>query len=162
MLDKLDRKLVVELQKEGRESFVTLAKALGVSERTVRNRLTSLLERNIVKITAVPNLEALGYKFVGIVGIQVQLTNLSNIAATLGGHPNVVYLANVTGRYDLILIVVTTSSLEFARFMETVVSRIQGILRTETFVTLHSYKGDVTGLDTERLINNLGVSSTSS
>jgi len=39
MLDRIDQELVVQLQKSGRESYVTLAKSLKVSERTVRKRV---------------------------------------------------------------------------------------------------------------------------
>ena len=64
MLDVTDQKLVEQLQKDGRISHVTLAKQLGISERTVRNR--NLSKKGLIKIIALPDLGALGYNFTGI------------------------------------------------------------------------------------------------
>lgn len=157
MIDNLDKKLVLELQKDGRRSYVELAGKLGVTEGTVRNRIKRLLEDNILDITAVPQLDKLGYDFIGIVGMQVQLAHLREVASQLIAHPNVCYLANVTGTYEFIAVIVAKSSREFADFMESVVSAIPYILRTETFVSLRTYKGKVFGLDTVQLISKLDV-----
>jgi Lrp/AsnC family transcriptional regulator for asnA, asnC and gidA len=158
MMDQLDRELIMELQKDGRRSFVELAEDLHVSEATARNRVRRLLSSGIVKITAVPDLQKLGYHFVSIVGIQVRLVELRSIIEQLSSHANVCYLANVTGRYDLIGIIVTRSSREFADFIESTVSVIPGVDRTETFVSLNVFKGEAMGLDTLDLLNNQTVS----
>lgn len=157
-LDKLDRELILQLQKNGRCSYMNLAKMLEVSEGTARVRLRKLADRGIIKITAMPDLNKLGYNFMGIVGLQVRLADLREVADQLTKNPNVCYLANVTGRYEFIAIVATRSSEEFADFMENVISAIPSILRTETFVSLHIYKGYATGLDTTQLVTNLDIS----
>lgn len=158
MIDQLDRELITELQKDGRRSYVELAELLHVSEATARNRVRRLLNRGIVKVTVVPDLQLLGYQFVGIVGIQVRLAELRSIIQELSQHDNVCYLANVTGRYDLIGIIVTRSSREFADFIESTVSLIPGVDRTETFVSLNVVKGEATGLNTLGLLDGQDVS----
>jgi len=157
-IDKLDQELILDLQKNGRRSYIDLAKMLGVAEGTVRHRLGKLVNEGIIKITAVPDLDKLGYNFMGIVGMQVRLADLRAVADELAKNPNVCYLANVTGRYEFIAIVVTRSSAEFASFIENVVSAIPGILRTETFVNLNIYKGHGNGLDTTQLLGNIDTS----
>ena len=157
-IDELDQKLILDLQQDGRRTYMDLAKTLGVTEGTIRNRLRKLVSQGIVKITAIPELDKLGYSFMGIVGLQVRLADLRVVADQLAKNPNVCYLANVTGRYDFIAIVITRSSGEFAAFVENVISGIPSILRTETFVNLHSYKGQVIGLDTGHLVSNLDLS----
>ena len=117
-----------------------------------------MVSQGIIKITAIPELDKLGYSFMGIVGMQVRLADLRAVADQLAKNPNVCYLANVTGRYDFIAIVITRSSGEFTVFMENVISGIPSILRTETFVNLHVYKGQVIGLDTGHLVSNLDLS----
>ncbi len=156
-IDKLDRELILDLQKNGRRSYMDLAKMLTVSEGTVRARFKKLVDKGIIKITAMPELDKLGYNFMGIVGLQVRLADLREVADQLTKNPNVCYLANVTGRYEFIAIVVTKSAEEFADFMENVISAIPSILRTETFVSLHIYKGHATGLDTTQLVTNLDI-----
>ena len=157
-LDKLDQKIILDLQENGRLSYMELAKMLGVTEGTIRNRLKKLVDRGIIRVSAIPEIDKLGYNFMGIVGMQVRLADLRKVAEQLAQNANVCYLVNVTGRYELIAIVVTKSSREFAYLMENVVSAIPSILRTETFVTLNIYKGHGNGLDTTQLISNLDIS----
>jgi len=83
MIDRLDQELVWELQKSGRRSYVDLAKLLGASETTIRNRVRRLLNEGVIRISAIPDLEALGYGFVGIVGLQVRLVDLRAVADQL-------------------------------------------------------------------------------
>jgi DNA-binding Lrp family transcriptional regulator len=47
MIDELDRQLILELQKDGRQQYVDLARKLGVVEGTVRKRVKRLLQRNL-------------------------------------------------------------------------------------------------------------------
>lgn len=154
-LDKLDQNIMMALQKNGRLSYMELAKMMAVTEGTIRNRFTKLVNNGIMRITASPDIEKLGYSFMGIIGIQVHLANLHEVAAQLAKNPNICYLVNVTGRYELLATVVTRSSKEFAYFMENVVSAIPNVLKTETFVALNVYKGSGSGMDMLQLIGNL-------
>jgi len=158
-IDELDSEIILELQKNGRMSYMELAKLLHVSETTARNRVKHLIDEGIITINAIPDLEALGYGFMSIVGLQIRLTDLRDVATQLAKHPNVRYLANITGRFDLIAIVVTKTSAEFSDFMENVIAAIPNVLRTETFVSLHVYKGQIIELVSKHLFNNLDASS---
>lgn len=157
MIDELDRKLIQELQKSGRQSYVDLARMLGVVEGTVRKRVKDLQDRKIIKIVAVPNPRELGYNFISIMGLQVRMADLRKVADDLAQKPNVCYLAFVTGRYDLMAIIMTRSSEELSHFIETEISAIPSILRTETFVNLDIIKGGAPWLDTTQLISNLDI-----
>jgi Lrp/AsnC family transcriptional regulator for asnA, asnC and gidA len=158
MVDKLDRKLMMELQKSGRQSYVDIARTLGVVEGTVRKRVKDLLNRNIMKIVAVPNPRELGYNFISIMGLQVRMADLRKVAEKLVQKPIVCYLAFVTGRYDLMAIIMTQSPEELSHFIEREISALPSVLRTETFVNLDVIKGGWPGLDTTQLISNIDVS----
>jgi len=80
MFDELNRKLIQELQKSGRQGYVALAEMLGVVEGTVRKRVKDLLDKKVIKIVAVPNPRALGYNFVSIMGLQVRMAELRKVA----------------------------------------------------------------------------------
>jgi DNA-binding Lrp family transcriptional regulator len=77
-----------------------------------------------------PNLDKLSYGFIGIVGLQVRLADLKKIGQELAKHPNVCYLANITGVYEFIAIIVARSTQEFAAFMEDNVSSIPNVTKT--------------------------------
>jgi len=136
-----------------------LARKLGVVEGTVRKRIKNLVENNIIKTIAVPNLHKLGYNFMSFMALQVQLANLREIAENLAKKPNVCYLAFVTGRYDMVAVVMTRSPEELAHFIEKELSAIPSILRTETFVNLEVLKGGWPMIDTTQLLSNVDISS---
>lgn len=159
MVDDLDRKLIQELQKNGRQSYADLAKRLGVVEGTVRKRIKHLLDGDIIKIVAVPNVRELGYGFISVMGLQVRMEDLRKVAENLAQNQHVCYLAFVTGRYDLMAIVMTRSPEELSRFIEREISAIPSILRTETFVNLDIIKGAWGLVDTIQLVRNLDISS---
>jgi len=157
MMDELDQKLILELQRDGRQTFSNLGKMFGVTEGTTRKRVKSLIKRGIIKVVAVPTLEELGYNFVSIVGIQVRMAELEKVQQTLSQNRAVCELAWVTGRYDLIAIVVTRSTRDFADFMANELSIIPAVVRTETFVTLGMIKGIVGLADTIEIVRNFSI-----
>jgi len=152
MLDEFDKRLIDELQDNGRESYTEIASKLGVVEGTVRKRINRLLNEQLIKIVAVPNLKKLGYNFMTVIGMQVHMSDIREAANILARDPKVCHVAFVTGRYDLIAIVIARSHEEISEFMETTISTTQSILRTETFVSLDIIKGGWSGTDTTQII----------
>ena len=154
MLDNLDKKIILELQ-GGRRSFLAIARKLQVHEMTIRRRFKRLEENGIVSMSVIPDLNILGYKIACVVGIQlVSVAYLQEVAKQLSEYPNVHYLAQVTGQYDFIAIVVDRSTRSFGSFLENKICGITGVSRTETFVALNIYKKRMTSLDVIRLLNN--------
>ena len=155
MYEELDQRLILELQKDGRESHVDLARKLGVVEGTIRKRIKRLVDSQVIKIVAVPDVRKLGYSFISIMGLQVNMADLRTVAEKLAQNQHVSYLAFVTGRYDLMAIVITRSPEELSQFIEREISAIPSILRTETFVNLDVIKGVGGLLDTTELVRTL-------
>ena len=158
MMKDLDLRLIQELPKNSRQSYVDLATMLGVVEGTVRKRVKALLDNKVMKIVAVPNTRKLGYNFISIMGIQVRMAELRDVAENLAQKPNVCYLAFVTGRYDLMAVIMTQSPEELSQFIEKEISALPSILRSETFVNLDIIKGTWPMIDTTQLINNFTIS----
>jgi len=155
MVDDLDRKIIEELQGNGREACIDLARKLGVVEGTIRKRIKHLMARDIIKIVAVPNVRKLGYGFIGVMGLQVKMEDLRKVADKLANNQHVCYLAFVAGRFDLVAIIVTQSPEELSQFVEGEISAIPSILRTETFINLDIIKGAPGLMDTIQLVHNL-------
>lgn len=135
-MDTLDQRIIVELQKDGRQTNTDLAQKLGVSEATVRRRIYRLLSDEIVKITAVPDLSKVGYNTVALIAVQVNLQQMDNVAAALAQHPNIHYVAQCAGRFDIVIWVLFHSAQELADFVKNDLAAIPGIERTETFINL--------------------------
>lgn len=140
MLDDLDQKIIQELQRNGRRTNTDLAKMLGVAESTIRKRIKDLLSKDIVRITAMPNPHQLGYGFISLMGLQVIIADLYPVAKMLAQKPNICYLSFVTGRYDLLAMIMCRSPEELSTFIREHISAIPSVLRTETFVNLEIIK----------------------
>ena len=151
-MDKIDLEIIKELQKNGRESYADLARMLGVVEGTVRKRIKNLLDENILKVVAVPNMAKMGYTLLSIMGIQTGGPNVRKVADTLIKSEHICYVAYVTGRFDLIAFIIARSPLELSRIIEGEIRVIPSIERTETFVSLDILKGSWGVIDTVQLI----------
>ncbi|MBA7618004.1 Regulatory protein AsnC [subsurface metagenome] len=158
MYDDLDRRLIEELQKNGRESYTNLAKTLGVVEGTVRKRLKGLLDRGIIKIAAIPNLLRLGYNLMIIMALDVRIGDIRKVGNHLAEKPNVLYLTSATGRYDIIVMIAARSTQELNEFIEDEIASMPSVLKTETFVTLDIIKAGAGFLDTAQIMHNHGGS----
>ncbi len=51
-LDDIDKKIILELQEDARRQFKIIAKKLNVSEGTIKNRVTRLKNRGVLKLEA--------------------------------------------------------------------------------------------------------------
>ncbi len=147
-MDDLDTKIILELQRDGRASFTVIAQKLALSEAAVRKRVKKLLDRDLLKITALPNLYELGFTIMAIIGMQVNMSDLRRVGNTLAAEPSVCYVAFVAGRYDLMALVVAKSHVELSEFIEKKISVIPSVSRTETFVNLDVIKGRWSVTDT--------------
>ena len=58
-LDDIDRKIISQLQLDGRTTFEELGKIVGYTSMGVKKRLKNLLEQDIIKVLALINLEPL-------------------------------------------------------------------------------------------------------
>ncbi len=141
MVDDLDLSIIQVLENDGRKNYTDIAKQLGVVEGTVRKRVKSLIDNKVMSIRATPNPHKLGFNVIALMGLQVQMSALRHVAQILGAKPNVQWLAFVTGRYDLMAIVIEKTTEDLSKFIEEEISAIPSIVRTETFVNLDIVKG---------------------
>ena len=135
-LDEIDLQLIRYLQQDGRMTFVTMAEELGITESTVRRRVTSLLDGGILKVAAVLNPAKVGLTTKAMIGIKVERHRMDDIVRTLANMTDVRYLALSTGKYDLIIEVVQASNERLLDFLVDTLEDIPGILRTDTHLLL--------------------------
>jgi len=75
-LDDIDREIIRLLQADGRAPNTAMARALGVTETTVRKRVARLLDERLIEIQAVPMGAVAGMTTSAIFGLSVDLTHL--------------------------------------------------------------------------------------
>ena len=135
-MDGLDHRIVSLLQMDGRASNAALARELGVSEGTIRRRVSRLIQEDAISIAAVPNIEKLGYTTTAFIGLQVRPGKADDVADALAGLAEVHYVSVTTGSYDVFIWVGLESSERLGEFLHTSIAAIDGVQRTETFVNL--------------------------
>src|SRR4051794_41556668 len=60
-LDGLSKQIVEQLQQDGRRSYAAIAKAVGLSEAAVRQRVQRLLDAGVMQIVAVTDPPPIGF-----------------------------------------------------------------------------------------------------
>lgn len=138
-IDDTDRKIILELQEDARKQFKMIAQKLDVSEGTIKNRVTRLKNRGILKLEARVNPFALPHTISALVGVNFKERDHEKKIEEIEKIPAVTAVWNATGRFDLFfeVMVDSLSSLNDILFREEL-NKIDGIRYTETFVTLSS------------------------
>ncbi len=135
-MDELDRRIISLLQMDGRASNAKIAREVGVSEGTVRRRLRRLIQEDVVKVIAVPNLEKLGYATTALIGLQTGPGKSDAVAESIANLDEAHYVAITTGAYDVFIWAGLESAESLGTFLRTKIGTIDGVQRTETFVNL--------------------------
>ncbi len=135
-IDETDRKIIALLQDDARQSNAAIARDIGVSEATIRRRIRMLVDDGTLAIRAIPNPNKFGLNTSALIGIDVQPDQLEDTAKSLEGREEVQYLAVSTGRYDLICFILVHTLEDLRTFLESYLSKVPGIRKTETLVVL--------------------------
>lgn len=139
-MDDLDRGIVSILQTDGRTSNREIGRKLGVSEATVRNRISRLLNEDLIEIVAVPTPRAVGMTLSAIIGVTVSLRSLEDVLAELVTKSEVRYVGIATGRYEIILEAFFRDQEHLLEFLTKEVGHMEGVTRIESSLILRVAK----------------------
>lgn len=139
-LDQQDCKLIRLLQVDGRMSNTALAQEMNVSEYTVRTRLKRLLDEKIIEIVAVSEPAKLGFDIFGNLKIKVELKKADQVLEKLKKVDAFIWVALYTGGTDIDADFIVRSMAEFHDLIFKKVSKIDGILSTETSLMVELVK----------------------
>ncbi|MGD9236273.1 MAG: Lrp/AsnC family transcriptional regulator [Desulfobacterales bacterium] len=137
-IDKTNLAIIKHLR-NGRKSYQKIARELALSENTVRARVQKLMEEGILNINGVINPESIDGHRVVIVGVKLQSMDLVSKGKEFSNLKGVVSVSVVTGRFDLILMVLLKPGFGLLEFYTEEVSRIKDVQSVETFVVYKSY-----------------------
>ena len=131
-LDQLDCRMIRLLQVDGRMSNIAIAQKLDISEYTVRNRMKRLLESETIKIVAVANPIDLGFEIAGNLKIKIDLKKADQVLENLKKIDELIWVALTTGGTDIDVDFIARSLKEFQDLVFNKISKIDGVLSTET------------------------------
>ncbi len=127
-MDRTDRQIIELLRRNGRRSNVEIARAIGVSEGTVRKRVDRLVAEGVLRIRGLMDPSAMGYYTRVLVSLDVELPRVEEAAKALAAIPEVLTAWRTTGEHDLIADVVLESDDRVTSFLQDELAAVPGIV----------------------------------
>ncbi|MEA2402588.1 MAG: Lrp/AsnC family transcriptional regulator, regulator for asnA, asnC and gidA [Thermoleophilaceae bacterium] len=138
-LDGVDLAIVRRLQVNGRASLKSIADELGVSEGTVRKRLTRILDEEYIRIVAIPNALASAMTVTAMAHISIEGVDPEQVADEIADWPEVPWVAVGAGHIDLAVEIVAGGR-EGLRAVLQRIHAVEGVANLQTFVYLKVVK----------------------
>jgi DNA-binding Lrp family transcriptional regulator len=133
-LSRTDQAIVANLQEDGRRAYVNIARDIGVTEKTVRNRVKHLVDSKVIQIVALTSPAALGYRAGAMLGIVTDAnTPASDIAAQIAQVTQVDYVVVTAGRFALLVELLARDMQTLRRIVETQLGKVAGVQSMEVF-----------------------------
>src|SRR5216117_814975 len=140
LIDDIDQHIIEALQQDGRRPFTKIAADLGISKASVRQRVSNLMNNQVMQIVAVTNPIKLGFSLASMIGIRVSGERLLEVAQEISAFDEVIYLILSTGRFDMLAEVVCRDNDHLLNFLTEKLYKVRGVQQTETFMYLRVCK----------------------
>ncbi len=141
-VDEMDREIIGYLQRDGRWPYSDIARRLGVTERSIRRRVLEMRDDGVLRIVGVTNPFMVGMNTLAVVALKVEQYQLETIVTEIIRHRQIRYVAVSSGVYDVIFEVILQSNQQLFHFLVETLTRVPGILRTDTSLVLNISKMD--------------------
>lgn len=138
--DDLDRDIVALLKRDGRMSNREVARGLGVSEGTVRNRLRRLFDAKAVQLAAVMSAGATHLTVSAFVRMVVEPSKARDVAAWAAGAEEVAFAGLTAGRYNVVLLIQVSERGALVEFIHGRLALLEGVRALDTRELVRSVK----------------------
>lgn len=129
------------LREDGRRAYSEIAQALDVSEGTIRNRINSMKAAGALRIAAITDPQASEYRSEAMLGLKIGANcKPADVAAKLSKLDEIVYVAWMSGRYDLLVEVVSDGQGSLVHLLEKHIYDNPDIIDVEVMTRLRNYK----------------------
>jgi len=131
----VSKRIIEQLQEDGRRPYASIGKAVGLSEAAVRQRVQKLLDAGVMQIVAVTDPMQVGFHRQAMIGVRVT-GDVGVVADQLAEMPEVDYVVISAGSFDVIIEVVCEDDDHLLELISQRIRALPGVLSTETFVYL--------------------------
>ena len=144
VLDAIDRKIVVALQRSGRATNVELAAQVHLSAPQCFRRMRALEERGVIRgYAARVDAEALGFGVTAYVSVSIagdQFGRVREIEREIAAYPQVLECQAVSGDYDYLLKVVAHDLKSLSQLLTDRLMQIAGVDDVRSMICLEEIK----------------------
>ncbi len=134
VLDDISKRIIEQLQQDGRRSYAAIGKAVGLSEAAVRQRVQRLQDTGVMQIVAVTDPLTLGFRRQAMIAIKCD-DDLEKVADHLAAMDEIDYVVITAGSFDLLAEVVCEDDDHLLRILARL-RTVPSVTSTETFVYL--------------------------
>jgi Lrp/AsnC family transcriptional regulator for asnA, asnC and gidA len=130
--DRLDQAILKLLNRDARMPSAQMARELGISARTVQNRVQRLVDHGAVRLVGVVNPASFGYNLAVDIFCELEVGFQEQALQAIQGMPNVTYIAISTGDQDISLQAIFKDGVEMQDFITHALHQVPGMRRTRT------------------------------
>jgi Lrp/AsnC family transcriptional regulator for asnA, asnC and gidA len=138
-IDELDKRIIEQLQQDGRRPYTQIGPAVGLSEAAVRQRVQRLIDSGVMQIVGVTDPKMVGFGRQAMIGLTVE-GDTRTIADALAALDEVVYVVLTAGSLDVLVEVVVEDDEHLLELLNDKIRSIEGVRDTETFMYLRIHK----------------------
>ena len=136
-IDDLDLTILSELSEDAAISVPKLSKKIKVNPSVVYSRIKRLIKRKLIeRFTIVVNDAELGFGVKALTGINMDSKKRDNVINELFKIDGVREIAEVTGRFDILVTMYAKSLDEMHKIVSDKIGRIDGVLSSESFIEM--------------------------
>jgi len=135
----LDLQILSELSNDASISVPRLSKKINVNSSVIYSRIKRLVKRKLIeRFTIVVNDAELGYDVKALTGINMDSKKRDHIIEKLFKIDGVREIAEVTGRFDILVTMYSKSLEKMHKMVSEKIGRIDGIQSSESFIEMKS------------------------
>ena len=134
-LDDVSKQIIEQLQEDGRRSYATIGRSIGLSEAAVRQRVQRMTDSGVVQIVAVTDPLQVGFRRQAMIGLTVE-GDITPVGDALAAMAEVAYVVTTAGSFDLLAEVVCEDDDDLLTLLSDRIRALPGVRTTETFVYL--------------------------
>ena len=136
-VDKLDLMILSELSADASISVPKLSEKIKVNSSVVYSRIKRLVKRKLIeRFTIVVNDQELGYQVKALIGLNMDSKKRDNVIDALFEIPGVREIAEVTGRFDILVTVYAHALEEMHKIVSDSIGKIDGVISSESFIEM--------------------------
>jgi Lrp/AsnC family transcriptional regulator for asnA, asnC and gidA len=139
VLDDVDKRIIEQLQQDGRRPYTQIAPAVGLSEAAVRQRVQRLIDSGVMQIVGVTDPRMIGFGRQAMIGLTVE-GDTRKVADAVAELQEVVYVVLTAGSLDVLVEVVVEDDEHLLDLLNNKIRAIDGVRDTETFLYLRIHK----------------------
>jgi DNA-binding Lrp family transcriptional regulator len=136
-MDETDKKIIQILKNDGRAGYAEIGNQIGLSEGAIRKRIKVLSDTGVIRKFTVKVGVAEGAEAITLLAANPSFPT-QEVSERIRAIPNVDTLYEVTGEYDIVVVISGMSVAEVNECIEKI-RRVEGIMKTNTMIVLRSW-----------------------